>query len=337
MIVQTDMPTNLPPEYYKIEKLYKEATDHAEKIELLEEMMSKIPKHKGTDHLRADLRRKLSKMKASSQGSKKSGSRQSSIYNISKEGGGQIVLVGAPNVGKSSLVASQTNANPEVSPAPFSTWGPTPGMMAIENIQVQLIDTPPLNPGHVEADLFNLLRKCDLILLMVDLHADPVEQLEESMALLAEQRIAPDHLADRYQDEVRRFFYKPCLVLANKCDDESDDEVYEIFRELLEGDCPMMPISVATGRNIDAMKQAIFNKLGIMRVYSQAPGEKARMDLPFVLPIGSTVGAFAGKVHQDFAENMKSARVWGKSVAFEGQTVSREFVLQDGDIVELNM
>lgn len=331
------MPTNLPPEYYKIEKLYKEATDHAEKIELLEEMMSKIPKHKGTDHLRADLRRRLSKMKTSAQTSKKGVSRQASVYNIRKEGAAQIVVVGAPNVGKSSLVASQTNANPEVSPAPFSTWGPTPGMMSIENVQVQLIDTPPLNPDHVEADMYNLLRKCDMILLMVDLHTDPVEQLEESMELLAQQRIAPDHLADRYKDEIRRFFYKPCLVLANKCDDESDEEVYEIFRELLEGDCPMMPISVATGRNIDAMKQAVYNRLGIMRVYSQAPGEKAKPDLPFVLPIGSTVEAFAAKVHQDFAENMKSARVWGKSAAFEGQTVSREHVLQDGDIVELNM
>lgn len=331
------MPTNLPPEYYRIEKLYKEATDQAEKIELLEEMMSKIPKHKGTDHLRADLRRKLSKMKASSQGSKKGASRHASNYNFSKEGAGQIVVVGAPNVGKSSLVASQTNADPEVSPAPFTTWTPTPGMMAIENIRVQLIDTPPLNRDYIEADMFNLLRKCDLILVMVDLHADPINQLEETLAILTEQRIVPEHLADHYQDVTRRYFYKTCLVVANKCDDESDDEIYEIFRQLWEGDCPMVSVSVSTGRNLDALKNAIFQKLGIMRVYSQAPGEIARLDLPFVLPIGSSVEAFAAKVHQDFAENMKSARVWGKSAAFEGQTVSREHILQDGDIVELNM
>jgi ribosome-interacting GTPase 1 len=99
----------------------------------------------------------------------------------------------------------------------------------------------------------------------------------------------------------------------------------------------MMAVSVTTGRNIDAMKQVIFDRLRIIRVFSQAPGQEAKMHLPFVLPIGSTVEEFAGKVHQDFAENMKSARVWGKSAAFEGQTVSREHVLQDGDIVELNM
>jgi small GTP-binding protein len=331
------MPTNLPPEYYRIEKLFKAATDHAEKIELLEEMMSTIPKHKGTDHLRADLRRKLSKMKASSASPKKGGSRQSSAYNFSKEGAGQVVVIGAPNVGKSLLVASQTNADPEVSAAPFSTWDPTPGMMPIDNIQVQLIDTPPLNPDHVEADMYNLLRKCDLILVMVDLQADPVTQLEESIALLAQQRIIPDHQAANYQDETHRIFNKPCLVVANKCDDETDDEVYQIFRELLGGDCPTIPISVATGRNIDVLKQVIYEKLRIMRVYSQAPGQETKRDLPFVLAIGSTVEEFAGKVHQDFAKNMKSARVWGKSAAFEGQTVSREHVLQDGDIVELNM
>ena len=144
------MPTNLPPDYYSVEKQYKAATDTAEKIELLEEMMTKIPKHKGTDHLRADLRRKLSKLKAAS-GSKKGAARHASVYNIGKEGAGQIVIVGAPNVGKSSLVASETNADPDVSVAPFSTWGPTPGMMAIDNIQVQLIDTPPLNTEHIEA------------------------------------------------------------------------------------------------------------------------------------------------------------------------------------------
>jgi ribosome-interacting GTPase 1 len=209
--------------------------------------------------------------------------------------------------------------------------------MKIENIQVQLIDTPPMNTEHIEADLFNLLRKCDMILVMVDLHADPIDQLETTLDLLTQQRIIPDHLEDQFQDEFRRVFTKPCLILANKCDDEQDDEVYAIFQELLEGDCPMIPISVKNNRNIEELKQVIFDKLRIIRVHSQAPGETAKLHLPFVLPIGSTVEFFAGKVHQDFAQNMKSARVWGKSAAFDGQTVSREHVLQDGDIVELTL
>jgi ribosome-interacting GTPase 1 len=331
------MPTNLPPDYYAVEKRYQAATDPTEKAELLEEMMSKIPKHKGTDHLRADLRRKLSKLKSAS-GSKKGVSRQGSVYNIAKQGAGQVVVIGPPNVGKSALVAANTNATPEVSPAPFSTWGPTPGMMAIENIQVQLIDTPPLNPDHVEADMFNLMRKADLLLIIVDLQADPVQQLEDGIALLRAKRIIPDHLVDpEDEDTIQHYFLKPCLVLANKCDDEDGDENFEIFRKLLEGECPMVPISVTGERNIGTMKQIIYQKLNIIRVYSQAPGEEAKMHLPFVLPIGSTVEEFAAKVHQDFAKNMKSARVWGQSAAFEGQTVSREHVLEEGDIVELNM
>jgi ribosome-interacting GTPase 1 len=283
------------------------------------------------------LRRKLSKLKSAG-GSKKGASRQGSVYNIAKEGAGQVVVIGPPNVGKSALVAANTNATPEVSPAPFSTWGPTPGMMAIENIQVQLIDTPPLNPEHIEANMFNLLRKADLLLIMVDLQADPVEQLEDVITILREHKIIPKHLVNPDNEEIiQHFFLKPCLVLANKCDDKEGDENFEIFRQLLEGDCPMVPISVPAGRNIDAMKQAIYKKLNIMRVYSQPPGEQAKLHLPFVLPIGGTVEEFAAKVHQDFAKNMKSARVWGQSAAFEGQTVSREHILLEGDIVELNM
>jgi len=331
------MPTNLPPDYYSVEKRYQAAADPAEKAELLEEMMSKIPKHKGTDHLRADLRRKLSQLRGAGQ-AKKGASRQSSAYNISKEGAGQVVVVGPANVGKSALVALNTNANPEVSEAPFSTWGPTPGMMPIENIQVQLIDTPPLNLEHVEADLFNLVRKADLLLIMVDLQADPLGQLQEILSILKGQRIIPENLADPAEVEnSRRYFVKPCLVLANKCDDPEGDENFEIFRQLWEGECPLIPVSVTTGRNIAALKRAIYDGLGIMRIYSQAPGQQVKAELPFVLPVGSTVEDFAAKVHQDFAKNMKSARLWGRSAAFAGQIVSREHVLQEGDIVELNM
>jgi ribosome-interacting GTPase 1 len=211
-------------------------------------------------------------------------------------------------------------------------------MMSIDNIQVQLIDTPPLNPEHVEAEMFNLLRKADLLLIMVDLQADPVQQLEDAVALLREKRIIPNHLAAAEDEEtLHQYFLKPCLVLANKCDDAEGDENFEIFRQLLEGECPMVPISVTKERNIETLKQAIYRKLNIIRVYSQAPGEQAKMHLPFVLPIGSTVEEFAGNVHQDFAKSMKSARVWGKSAVFPGQTVSREHILQDGDIVELNI
>lgn len=328
------MPTNLPPEYYEVEKRYRAATTPREKVALLEELISTIPKHKGTDHLRAGLRRRLSKLKTTSQ-SKKGSSRQASAFHIRPEGAGQAVVIGAANVGKSSLIAALTNAAPEVSPAPFTTWTPTPGMMQIDNIQVQLVDTPPLNQDYIEPEMANLVRGADLILIMVDLQTDPVQQLEDTFEFLQENNVYPAHKED-HPPESRRVRVKPCLVLANKNDDQDSDENYEIFRALLAEDCPMLPISVTTRRNLDQFKQTVFELLEVVRVYSQAPGKEPDYSSPFVMHKGGTVEEFARKVHQDFYKNLKSARVWGSS-DFDGQMVSRDYVLEDGDVVELQM
>lgn len=328
------MPTNLPPEALDAEKRYRAAKSVTEKIACLEEYISLIPKHKGTDKLRADLRRRLSKLKASSQ-TRKGVSRRESAFRVEKEGAGQVVVVGLANVGKSALVTALTNATPEVSASPFTTWKPTPGMMLVENVQIQLVDTPPLNRGFVESELLNLIRGSDLILLVVDLQTDPVRQLETTIAFLQEHRIIPLRLKDRYPDQ-RRLTFKPLLVLANKSDNAESDEVFEIFRQLLEDDWPLLPVSAATGRNLERLKQAVFERLELIRVYSRVPGKEPDFSAPFVLKKGSTVEEFARGIHQDFFEKLKSARVWG-SAAFDGQMVQRDYVLHDGDVVELRI
>jgi ribosome-interacting GTPase 1 len=329
------MPTNLPPEYFEAEKRYRQATSPAEKAALLEELIGTIPKHKGTDRLRADLRRRLSKLKDAASQSKKGLSKRESAYRIDKEGAGQAVVVGLPNVGKSALVATLTNATPEVADFPFTTWQPTPGMMPVENIQIQLVDTPPLNRDFVEPQLLNLIRRSDLMLLVVDLQTDPMHQLEDTVALLAEQRIVPRHLKDRYTQE-RGLTFIPALVLANKNDDESSDENFEIFCELLECEWPLMSISTTTGRNLELLKQRVVEQLEIIRVYTKAPGREPDFSAPFVLKKGDTVADLAEKIHKDFVQNLKMARVWGGTV-FEGQPVSRDYVLRDGDVVELHI
>lgn len=328
------MPTNLPPEYYKIEERFRTANDNDERIELLEEMMRVIPKHKGTDHLRADLRRKLSKLKEAGQ-SHKAGGKQASAFHIEREGAGQVAVVGCTNSGKSSLVAGLTNAAPEVSPAPLTTWQPTPGMMPYANVQIQLIDTPPLNPDYVEPELYNLLRQVDLILLLLNLQGDPLQEMEDALALLAQHRILPQGQPAPAGD-VRRFTHKPFLVVANQVDNESLDDDFAVLCELLEKPCPLLAVSVAAGRNLDPLKQAIFERLQIMRIYSKPPGREPNLESPFVLPLGSTLEEFAGRVHKDFLEHLKVARVWGQSV-FDGQPVGREHVLHDGDVVELRI
>ena len=330
------MPTNLPPEYFKIKKRYRSASTPEEKIALIQEMFSVIPKHKGTDRLRGDLRRQLSDLKSAAKTqARKGAARHESPFHIDREGAGQAVLVGQPNVGKSALVAALTNATPEVAPYPLTTWTPTPGMMPVENIQIQLIDTPPLNDEHVDPELIHMIRRADLILLVVDLQGYPIQQLEDSIAFLKEHHIVPHRMKDDYEEDLSMAFI-PLLVLVNKTDDESSVGDFEVLCELLEDGWPLIPVSAETGRNVDGLKKAVFEVLKIIRVYSKPPGREPDFSAPFVLAKGSAVEEFAGKVHKDFLENLKTARIWG-SADFDGQLVGRDYVLQDGDVVELRM
>ena len=328
------MPTNLPPEYFEVEKRYRTAKSMAGKITCLRELLSTIPKHKGTDRLRADLRRRLSRLETASKARKRV-SKRDSAFRIDKEGAGQVVVVGPANAGKSALVATLTNATPQVADSPYTTWTPTPGMMPMENVQIELIDTPSLNRDFVEPELVDLIRRSDLILLVVDLQAYPIQQLEDTIALLQERRIVPRHLKHRYSDH-QGVTFTPVQVLVNKNDDESSDEDFEVLRELLGDDWPLVPVSAATGRNLERLKQVVFERLEIIRIYSKPPGKEPDLCAPFALKKGSTVEEFAGKIHQDFLERLKSARVWG-SAEYDGQMVGREHILQDGDVVELRV
>jgi len=326
------MPTNLPPEYHHVETQYKAAESESEKIRLLEELISTVPKHKGTDKLRADLRRRLSKLKNAAQ-SKKSGSKHESAFHVDKEGAGQVAVVGHANTGKSLLVSSLTHADPDVEEYPFSTWVPTPGMMSTGGIQIELIDTPPLNRDYVEHELIDLIRRSDLILVLVDVLAFPIKQLEETVQFLEEHRIIAAHRKHETEDQIRNTFV-PFIVGVTKVDDESAMEEFSVFEELFGDEWDLLPISLSTRKNLDSLQNSIIQTLGLMRVYSKPPGKPPDMTAPFVLKIGSTVDDFAVQVHRDIMENLKTARVWGTGV-FDGQQVSRDHILHEGDIVEL--
>jgi ribosome-interacting GTPase 1 len=208
-------------------------------------------------------------------------------------------------------------------------------MMEVGDVHIQLIDTPSLDREHVEGELINLIRRADLLLLVVDLQAFPIEQIESTIAFLEERRIAPLRRQEEYAEE-RGFMLIPLVVVVNKCDDESAAEDFEVLGELLDRDWPLIPVSAATGHNLDQLKQVVFERLEIVRIYAKPPGKDADLSRPFVMKKGSTVEEFAGKVHKDFIENLKSARVWG-SATHDGLMVSRDHVLQDGDIVELRI
>ncbi len=328
------MPANLPPQYFEAEKRFREARTPQEKVEALEEMLTIMPKHKGTDKLRADLRRKISKFKNQAQQKKGVGKRETA-YTIEREGAAQIVLVGPPNTGKSSIVKALTNAEPEVADFPHSTWKPTPGMVPFENIQFQLVDTPPITKEYVDPWMADLIRRCDLLAIVVDLHSDPLSQLEETLEVLAGLRVFPKGMPVP-QDLRKPPFVKKTIVVVNKVDGEVEMEDYQVFLELCEVPLACIPVSTRSDQHLQGLVRKIYDSLGLIRVYTKAPGKKPDLSAPFVLPKESTLEALAGKIHKDFVKKLKYARIWGKEV-FDGQMIQKDHILKDGDIVELHI
>ena len=325
------MPANLTPQYYEAEEAFRSATTVEDKIAALEEMLAVIPKHKGTDKIQADLRKRLSKLRKEGETSQ-GGQKQDDPYLIDKQGAGQVCLLGFPNTGKSSLVETLTNANVKVAPYPFSTPLPQPGMMPYEDIKIQLIDTPPITTEGIPGPFSTTIRNSDLVIIFTDLANDEcVDQLQLTLNFLRERRI----LREEMIEGVACFTLDKCIIVGTKADNEGSQERLQIMKELIE-DCPqVLPISTETGQNMDRLKQLVFDKLEIIRIYSKKPGKEPEMERPFVLKKGSDVLEFAKSVHKDIADNLKNARVWG-SARFDGQSVAQDYFLKDKDIVELH-
>jgi small GTP-binding protein len=314
------MPANLPPQYFEAEKKFRLAKNPADKKVALEEMLAIMPKHKGTDHLRADLRRKIARLTQISE--KKAATQRASML-IDKEGAAQIVVIGLPNAGKSQLVSSVTNASPTVAEYPFTTKNATPGMMEFENIQIQLIDTPPLTEQSVVWWLPHMIRRADALLIVVDLGDAPRAQVEAIFTELESRKID-------IKDKVK------ALIVGNKLDLASAQENHLALKNKYQGQLPVIAISAREGVGLEELKREIFQMLDIIRVYTKAPGQKPEFTDPIILERGSTLEDAAASVHKDFAAKLKYARIWG-SGKHDGIMAKRDHVLQDGDIIELHL
>lgn len=327
------MPANLPPQYFTAEKAYRSAKTAEEKIMALEEMLAIMPKHKGTDHLKAELRAKIAKIMQSS--GKKAATHRASML-IEKQGAGQVAVVGPPNAGKSQLVSSLTNVPLLVADYPFTTRTATPAMMVFENIQIQLIDTPPLVPYAIEFWLPHLLRRADALLLVVDLGASPLDQAEELISQLHPMRIGIagiTGISASAETEVP-ITQKKALIVGNKLDLANARQNYTALPSRYS--IPVIAVSAKDGTGLAELKAKIFQLLEIIRVYTKVPGQKADFTDPMVLPRGSTLEMAAAAVHKDFQARLKYARLWG-SGKHDGITVKRDHIMQDGDIVELHL
>jgi len=326
------VPANLTQQYYAAEEAYKKATTHEEKLAALEEMMATIPKHKGTEKLQGELKKRLSKMRKEGGQKQGGGSRQEDPFLIDRQGAGQVFLLGWPNSGKSALVQTMTNAKTQVAEYPFSTGLPIPGMMQYEDIGIQLVDAPPFVPDGIVGNFSTALRNSDMLLLVIDL-ADPdcVEHLLAMLEYLKEKRM----LRDEVPQGVRALTPDKILVLGNKSDCVDSEETVALISELVP-DCPtILPVSAETGENLEKLRELVFKRLNVIRVYTKKPGKKPDLERPFILPYNSTVYQLAESIHKDIADNLRTAKVWGSS-KFDGQAVNHDYVLSDRDIVELN-
>ncbi len=327
------MPANLPPQYFEAEKNFRAAKTPAEKIVALEEMLAIMPKHKGTDHLRAELRGRIAKL--SQEASRKSGAQRATMV-IEKEGAAQVAVVGLPNAGKSQLVDSLTNAAPAVADYPFTTYAATPAMMPFENIQIQLLDTPPLVPQSIEWWLPPMLRKADALLVVVDLGGDTLEQMEAVLEQLRKMRIGVGPAREDDGAEEAVLVWQKVLAAGNKLDLGGAQGNYAVLRDLYGEKLPLLAISAREGRGLEELKRELFRVLDIIRVYTKAPGQKPDFTEPIILPVGSTLSDAAEAVHKDFRARLKYARLWG-SGKHDGIMVKRDHILQDGDVIELHM
>lgn len=330
------MAVNLPPQYHDAEARYKKGKTPEEKLAALREMWVILPKHKASEKVQAELKTKISELTDQIEQIKAAPKKAApGTYKFPRQGAGQVVFLGPPNAGKSALITKLTKATPPVAPYPFTTREPVPGMMDHEDVRVQLIDLPPVTADHFDHFITDVTRAADAALLFLDLSDDDGPAATQAVIdrLKAARRdLVPPGTGHGDDPAV---YALPTLLVANKCDDEAADIRLEIAREQFAGKFPLHVVSAERGDGLPELKKALYDVLGVIRVYTKQPGKPADMTNPFTVPIGSTVADVAGRVHRDLEESVKSARVWG-GAAFDGQTVGRDHVVSDKDVVELH-
>jgi uncharacterized protein len=338
------MPANLTPEYEKAELRYRQATSDDERLAALQVMLSAIPKHKGTEKMQADIKRRISQLRREEH--KAAHSKGPDPFHIPRSGAGQVVLVGPPNTGKSSLLAATTHAPVKVAEYPFSTVIPQPGMWHKDDVQIELVDTPPVTADHVPTGLMGTIRNADVICVVVEAGEEALDQVEMVLGVLSAHGLAL-RSAPRNELPAGDSSWRPGLIVATKADLASSGMI-AMLRDLYaangrqSADGPrssdgldVVGLSARTRQGLDDWFKRLWGLLAMIRVYSKEPGQPPDLHKPFVVPAGATVADLALQIHRDLPERMKFARLWGHS-RFEGQQVHKTEPLRDKDVVEIH-
>jgi len=346
------MPANLTPAYERAELRYRQATSDDERLAALQAMLSAIPKHKGTEKMQADLKRRISQFRREEQ--KAAHGKGPDPFHIPRSGAGQVVLVGPANTGKSSLLAARTHADVKVAEYPFTTVVPLPGMWHKDDVQIELVDTPPFTADHMPTGLMGTIRNADVVCVVVEAAEAALDQAEMALGVLSVRGLALRSVP-RSELPAGDSTWRPGLIVATKADLAPAGTI-EVLRELYPGGgalerdstgagqrdalrsrdgLQVVAVSARTRQGLDDWFKRLWALLAIIRVYSKEPGRPPDLHKPFVVPAGATVADLARQIHRDLPERMKFARLWGHS-RFEGQQVHKTEPLRDRDVVEIH-
>ena len=336
------MPANLSPDYKAAEAAFRQSSEPKERLDRLREMLRTIPKHKGTEHLQADIKTRIKQLTEELAAGRKGGARSGPSHVVRPEGAAQIALLGPPNSGKSTLHDRLTRSRAEAGPYPFTTQFPQPGMIPYEDVNLQLVDLPPITADYTVSWIVNALQPTDAALLVVDVGApECLDQLAGLLSALASRKInlvpewnRPDTEAQEEIEDPFAIRLPAALIAARAEEVPNAEEEIEILQELLEIRYPSMAVSARTGSGLEGLARWLFETLEVVRVYSKAPGRPPDFGQPFTVRRGDTVYDVARMVHQEIADNFKFGRLW-RNGSTNGRQVGRNYRVADRDVLEL--
>lgn len=296
------MTTNPTYEYFDAEKKFLAAKTIEDKIAALEEVIRAAPKHKSSEKLMANLRVRMAKLKAMQE--KEKGKKKGRSQGVKREGDAQVTIIGFTKSGKSSLLAGLTEAKPKISEIPFTTLTPEIGAMHLDGIIVQMVELPARLD---DKELLSIVKTSNLVLILVT----SLQELLEIAGIFKKENV-----------QTKR------IVVLNKIDSIGQEELNK-FKAVNP-----VKVSAKYKQGLDELKQKIFDNLNLIRIYTKEPGKKSS-ERPIILEKDSAIRDLGEKIRKDFPERIISAKIWGTSAKFPGQTVGIEHVLHDKDIVEL--
>ncbi|MDT7860656.1 MAG: TGS domain-containing protein [Saccharolobus sp.] len=350
------MVTNLPAEAKAKWLKVMDAKTPEEKLQALQEFLKEVPKHKGTENLVYWAKRRMAELREEIEIRKSKKSGGFSLF-VEKEGAGQAILIGDILI-RSQIMRKLTNVKQEFSDLPV------PGMVRYEDVQIQLVNPPRTLPL---SKTIGLIRNADEVIIAVNSKEELISIrniLEENSILLKKPKGKVIIERTRYgmagirivnlgklidadektvRDYIESFGIKSAIVkiIGEVSIDDIEKSIFETVsykptivvsqENIYVEDLPIINLN-----EIEKLPKIMFDMLEVIRIYTKEPGEEPTKD-PLILKKGSTVLDVARKLHSSLAENFKYARVWGKSVRYQGQKVGPSHVLEDKDIVEIHV